>query len=325
MRNYYEILELDPSKANTTITSLDIKKAYRRLALLHHPDRNPNRREEATEQFKAVSEAYQVLSDPKQRDQYNASLLWMDDNHKNNHKNNDNNTFYDSSTHLSPSHDQQSMNRRHHFGSSFVDPFEQFDTLFRNDAFFRQAFAGMEQDFARHFQTNNNTHGNNNHNNEKQMYRQQQQSQQHQEQEQTHSQSTESWILWMLRQCGIYVTMTTQTVGRNGSMTATSYSSLPRQRRRRGRHGNTGNDGNNGEYHEYTNKTTRTHVDAQTGKRVTVRSMERNGNLLQEYYENGQLVQRRVNGQSMITTTTASGEDDDNNNKPHDWGILPPK
>jgi curved DNA-binding protein CbpA len=41
----------------------EIKKAYRRLALQYHPDKNRANKEEAEKKFKAVSEAYQVLSD----------------------------------------------------------------------------------------------------------------------------------------------------------------------------------------------------------------------------------------------------------------------
>ncbi|KAJ1868983.1 DnaJ-like protein, partial [Coemansia sp. S17] len=61
---YYEWLEVTP-----TATQAEIKKKYYVLALKYHPDKNPSA--EAEDKFKQISEAYQVLSDPKQRHQYN--------------------------------------------------------------------------------------------------------------------------------------------------------------------------------------------------------------------------------------------------------------
>ncbi len=63
--DYYKILGVD-KKSSTE----DIKKAYRKLALKYHPDRNPGDKKKAEEQFKKVSEAYAVLSDPEKRAQY---------------------------------------------------------------------------------------------------------------------------------------------------------------------------------------------------------------------------------------------------------------
>ncbi len=51
-------------------TQDDIKKAYFQMAFQHHPDRNPGREDEAETRFKEVTRAYEVLSDPLKRSQY---------------------------------------------------------------------------------------------------------------------------------------------------------------------------------------------------------------------------------------------------------------
>lgn len=63
-RDYYEILGV-----SRTASADDIKKAYRKLALKYHPDRNPNNKE-AEEKFKEAAEAYAILSDAEKRAQY---------------------------------------------------------------------------------------------------------------------------------------------------------------------------------------------------------------------------------------------------------------
>ena len=62
--SYYEILEIEQG-----CNGSEVKKAYRKLALKYHPDRNQGNKE-AEEQFKLVNEAYQVLSDPQKREIY---------------------------------------------------------------------------------------------------------------------------------------------------------------------------------------------------------------------------------------------------------------
>jgi DnaJ-class molecular chaperone len=62
-KTYYEILEVDKKASQE-----DIKSAYRRLAMLYHPDKN--KLPEAEEMFKKIAEAYSVLSDPSKRKQY---------------------------------------------------------------------------------------------------------------------------------------------------------------------------------------------------------------------------------------------------------------
>jgi len=56
-KDYYKILGVEKDA-----TDNDIKKAYRRLAIIHHPDKNPED-EEAAEKFKEIGEAYETLSD----------------------------------------------------------------------------------------------------------------------------------------------------------------------------------------------------------------------------------------------------------------------
>lgn len=62
-KDFYKILEI-PRGASEE----DIKKAYRKLALKYHPDKNQS--PEAEEKFKEVAEAYEVLSDKKKRETY---------------------------------------------------------------------------------------------------------------------------------------------------------------------------------------------------------------------------------------------------------------
>ena len=63
-KDYYKILGLQSRGASEE----DIKKAYRKMALKYHPDKN--KAAGAEEKFKEIAEAYEVLSDPKKRQVY---------------------------------------------------------------------------------------------------------------------------------------------------------------------------------------------------------------------------------------------------------------
>src|SRR5256885_4741421 len=108
-RDYYAVLEIE-----RTATADDIKKAYRKMAVKYHPDKNPGDKE-AEEKFKELSEAYEALSDPQKRaayDQYGHAAF-------------------------DP--------RRRGFGASgagggFHDPFEIFREVFGNSSIFDDLF-----------------------------------------------------------------------------------------------------------------------------------------------------------------------------------------
>ncbi|GFR50262.1 hypothetical protein Agub_g12449, partial [Astrephomene gubernaculifera] len=73
MGDYYRVLGVNPGASQD-----EIKVAFRKLALLHHPDRHAGATEakqaESASKFKAITEAYDVLTDDRKRTQYEASV-----------------------------------------------------------------------------------------------------------------------------------------------------------------------------------------------------------------------------------------------------------
>ncbi|XP_061735973.1 dnaJ homolog subfamily B member 2 isoform X4 [Nerophis ophidion] len=106
---YYTVLGV-----SRTSTQDDIKKAYRKLALKWHPDKNPDNKEEAEKKFKEVAEAYEVLSDQSKREAY----------------------------------DRYGSDRMTHsgsYGSDFSPDFPGFNFTFRSpDEVFREFFGGQD-------------------------------------------------------------------------------------------------------------------------------------------------------------------------------------
>lgn len=75
--NYYEILQI-----NNNATNQEIKEAYFRLAKKYHPDRNKN--QDSKRRFAEIRQAYEILSDPLERRDYNNNNNIKENNVKNN-------------------------------------------------------------------------------------------------------------------------------------------------------------------------------------------------------------------------------------------------
>ena len=64
-KDYYKILGIQKSASPD-----EIKKAYRKLALKWHPDKNPDNQEEAQSKFQEINAAFEILSDPEKKKMY---------------------------------------------------------------------------------------------------------------------------------------------------------------------------------------------------------------------------------------------------------------
>ena len=211
----------------------------------HHPDRN-NGSAESTEKFKEISEAYDVLSDPSSRRDYDLSLKFPTG----------------TSAAASP---QTAVGKT----TRTKDPFQQFDDLFRHDPFFNDAFKGMDDVFSQRFEQRDDANSTEKKN---------------QSQEgpllgafgcgaKEPNKPKTSWGEWIMNKLGIEVTVTSYSHEKDGSVLATNYTSKPGTS---------------------TSKKTRTYME--NGKQVTIMSMEKNGNKIEDKFVAGVLIERKVNG-----------------------------
>ncbi len=111
-RDYYEVLGVEKGAADE-----EIKKAYRKMAVKHHPDKNPGDKT-AEEKFKEIGEAYEVLSDPQKR------------------------AAYDQYGHAAFDRRAGGFGR----AGGFHDPFEVFREVFGGGGIFEDLFGGAQRD-----------------------------------------------------------------------------------------------------------------------------------------------------------------------------------
>jgi DnaJ-class molecular chaperone len=246
---YYDILGVDPKTCKLT----DIKKAYRKLALLYHPDRVPlEKKEESTIKFQEVSGAYEVLSNEHQRAEYDRSLKYGSTGAGGN-----SNAGHHHNMH------QQQHHRNHR------DPFSQFNDLFRNDPFFSEAFNDMDDLFSQTFQNKNNVSNDKN--------------------------KKKGWVESILGSLGIDFSFNSSIRNADGTFSTSTYERSSNSNGRSSR--------------SYTSKSTRTVIE--NGRRITIQSMEKDGNRIEERYEGDKLVQRLVNDRPQNIGKLADGNQRD--------------
>jgi len=273
-KTYYQTLELDPKDATPTT----IKKAYRRLALKYHPDKN--RDPSAPDLFRAVSEAYEVLHDPDQKKEYDRILKYGGGGGT---------TGGRTSGGGYGGNGQQQQQYSHQHDANFEsqwqqpccscscsstpsthrDPFVQFNDLFRNTFRDFDAAEGLNDLFRntfRDFDAGGAAGAGGGGHREQQAARR----------------GGQGWGAWIVDKLGIDVSMETSSTDRNGHVSSSSY-------RRSG-----GSKAGSRSSSTYTSRSTTTVVE--NGRRVTVQSMEKDGNRIEERYEGSKLVGRTING-----------------------------
>ena len=280
---YYDILELSsptgkPHHKRSDVTSLDIRKAYRRLALQYHPDRNAGPDQEACKvKFQQIGHAYEVLSDERRRKEYDDLLDRGMDVDADGAVVGTAGTGSDTGAGTAYSSTTTPFGGRP--GYTYANPYSVFDDLFRNDPFFADAFRDMDDEFARRFQQKkqNDNSGETDAGGSST------------EEESSFNNMCTSLLSlpqtikskggvgrWLLDKMGVQLTVTSYRTEMDGTVSASTYT-------------NTGTPGT------YTDKKTRTYVNGE-GKRVTIKSMERDGNRIEDMYVDNELRERKVNG-----------------------------
>ncbi|MCS6832947.1 MAG: DnaJ domain-containing protein, partial [Flammeovirgaceae bacterium] len=100
MESLYDILGI-----SAEATQKEIKSAYKKLALLYHPDRNPHNKD-AEEKFKAINNAYHILSDPLKKQQYDSLRKSFYFHHTQSH-------YYTYQTTYQPHHQQTTTEKQY--------------------------------------------------------------------------------------------------------------------------------------------------------------------------------------------------------------------
>lgn len=273
-KNHYEVLEI-----SRDAELIDVKKAYRRLALKHHPDRNGGSAE-ATEKFKDISQAYTILSDATSRRNYDVTLKFSVSSMAASA------AAASSTPSSSPSKNngvpERQPNSESASSQGVRDPFQQFDDLFRNDPFFHDSFQDMNDAFAQRFddsQCQNRDDVNTSNDDANGFVGMGQLFTCVPGGMKNKSQNTNvkkvPWSQWVMNKLGIELSVTSYSHQADGTVEASTYSSKPSG--------------------TYTNKKSRTYVE--NGKQVSVMSMEKNGNRIEDKFIAGKLVERKVNGE----------------------------
>ncbi|NWS02430.1 DNJB8 protein, partial [Motacilla alba] len=115
MVDYYKVLGLQKNASQE-----DIKKSYHKMALKWHPDKNPKNKEEAEKKFKELVEAYEILSDPQKRSDYDKSV--EESRARRERDAAGYNSFFDS--HHGFSHQEEFSERMYPFTCIFLNPFD---------------------------------------------------------------------------------------------------------------------------------------------------------------------------------------------------------